>query len=70
MFKKYDSLIQDSWRNDLKRGFLEAFRVLKPNGTLIFKWSETQIPTKQILDLTNEKQLLFCVWEKMTRHTE
>ncbi|WP_311754706.1 SAM-dependent methyltransferase [Proteus terrae] len=58
MFKKYGSLIRDSWRNDLKRRFLEAFQVLKSNERLIFKWSETQIPTKQILDLTNEKTIV------------
>jgi len=25
-------------------------RVLKPNGTLIFKWAETSIPTRKIID--------------------
>ena len=55
MFKKYDLLNKDSWREDLKKGFSEVFRVLKPNGTLLFKWNETQIPVKQILALTNEK---------------
>lgn len=55
MFKKYDLLNKDSWREDLKKGFSEVFRVLKPNGTLLFKWNETQIPVKQILALTNKK---------------
>lgn len=40
-----------SWRDDLQAGFTEAFRVLKPDGVLIFKWSETQIPLKEILPL-------------------
>ena len=31
--------------------------MLKPNGTLIFKWCETQIPLKEILALTPEKPL-------------
>ncbi|MBG6028370.1 SAM-dependent methyltransferase [Proteus mirabilis] len=55
MFKKYDLLNKDSWREDLKKGFSEVFRVLKPNGTLLFKCNETQIPVKQILALTNKK---------------
>lgn len=55
MFKKYGTLNKDSWREDLSKGFSEAFRVLRPGGTLLFKWNETQIPVKQILSLTNEK---------------
>ncbi|HDL4146483.1 TPA: class I SAM-dependent methyltransferase, partial [Mannheimia haemolytica] len=37
------------WREVLKKGFDECMRVLKPNGTLIFKWNETQIPVSEIL---------------------
>ncbi len=53
MGKKYGALNRDTWRDDLRAGFSEAFRVLWPNGTLIFKWNETQIPTKEILELTD-----------------
>ena len=53
----YGSLDKDCWQNDLKRGFAECFRVLKPNGTLIFKWNEVDIPLKDILALTPEKPL-------------
>jgi hypothetical protein len=35
----------------LRVGFLECFRVLKPNGTFIFKWNECRIPIKEILPL-------------------
>ena len=35
----------------LRRGFEECFRVLRKNGVLIFKWSEVQIPLKEILPL-------------------
>lgn len=31
------------WRQDIRQGFEECFRVLKPYGTLIFKWSEVQV---------------------------
>ena len=50
--KKYGKLGAD-WREDLKAGFSECFRVLKPNSTLIFKWNETHIPVSQILALTD-----------------
>lgn len=44
-------LLEKEWENDLRKGFKECFRVLKPRGVLIFKWSETQIPLKKILSL-------------------
>jgi SAM-dependent methyltransferase len=53
---KYGKLGAD-WRDDLRQGFAECFRVLKPSGVLIFKWAETQIPLREILALTPEKPL-------------
>jgi hypothetical protein len=32
-------------------------RVLKPNGTLIFKWNEQQIPTARIIEIIGQKPL-------------
>ncbi len=43
--KKYGRL-DENWRQDIKAGFKECFRVLKKNGTLIFKWNEEQVPLK------------------------
>ena len=53
---KYGKL-EEGWEEMIKKGFKECFRILKPNGTLIFKWSDTQFPIKQILKLTNKKPL-------------
>jgi len=50
-------LLKETWREDLRKGFSECFRVLKPNGTLIFKWCETEIPLKEVLGLTDKKPL-------------
>ncbi len=55
--KKYGKLEGD-WRGMLKQGFAECFRVLKPEGTLIFKWNEQEVPVSQILALTPEKPLV------------
>lgn len=48
---KYGALYAD-WRDMLRRGFAECFRVLEPHGVLIFKWNETDIPVKEILKLS------------------
>jgi len=52
--KKYGKLTDD-WRDHLRGGFSECFRVLAPFGTLVFKWNETQIPVSQVLALTPER---------------
>ena len=54
--KKYGRLLP-TWEDDLRLGFSECFRVLKPFGTLIFKWNETQVPLSRVLALTPEKPL-------------
>ncbi len=54
--KKYGKLTVD-WREDLRKGFTECLRVLKQQGTLIFKWNETDIPVSQILALTDQRPL-------------
>lgn len=48
---KYGKLGAD-WRDDLRAGFRECFRVLEPGGVLIFKWNETQVNTRDVLTLT------------------
>ena len=57
MAKKYGKL-DETWPLMIKDGFAECFRVLKPNGTLIFKWNEDQIPVKDILALTDQKPVV------------
>lgn len=58
MRKKYGVLEKSTWQKDLTDGFKECFRVLKSNGTLIFKWNETSIKLKEILALTDQKPVL------------
>ena len=54
MMLKYGVLHRD-WRDMLRRGFSECFRVLNPHGVLIFKWNETNITVSEVLALTPEK---------------
>lgn len=55
--KKYGVLTLDTWRQDLKQGFDECMRVLKPSGTLIFKWNEEQIKLREIIKAIGQKPL-------------
>lgn len=47
--KKYGKLDKVTWQEDIAKGFSECMRVLKPNGTLIFKWNEEQIKLSEVL---------------------
>lgn len=54
--KKYGKL-GSNWRDDIRAGFAECFRVLRPHGTLIFKWNEHEVRVSEILALTSAKPL-------------
>jgi SAM-dependent methyltransferase len=54
--KKY-GMLSDNWKEDIKKGFKECMRVLKPNGTLIFKWNEEQIKLSELLKVIDYKPL-------------
>ena len=56
LVKKYGRL-DETWTKDLAKGFDECMRVLKPNGTLIFKWNEEQIKLKDVLSCFYQKPL-------------
>jgi len=49
--------IGSNWRQELRLGFAECFRVLRPEGTLVFKWNSGDIPVSRILELTPRKPL-------------
>lgn len=54
--KKY-GMLDNMWPKDLAKGFYECMRVLKPNGTLIFKWNEEQIKLKDVLSCFSQNPL-------------
>lgn len=53
---KYGKL-GDDWRDDLRCGFSECFRVLRPHGVLVFKWNESQVSLREVLALTPHQPL-------------
>lgn len=45
-------VLGESWREDIRQGFSECFRVLDSDGVLIFKWAEDQVKIREVLNLT------------------
>ena len=53
---KYGKL-GENWRDDLREGFAECWRVLASDGVLVFKWNETQVKVGEVLALAPAKPL-------------
>jgi hypothetical protein len=53
---KFQRLPED-WPEVLRDGFRECMRVLDNYGTLIFKWSEIQVPTAQVIAVLGHQPL-------------
>jgi SAM-dependent methyltransferase len=49
--------LRGEWQDMLRRGFAECFRVLRPEGVLVFKWNDLDVPVREILALTPEQPL-------------
>ena len=58
MAKKYGRL-EGNWKEEIRKGFAECFRVLKNEGVLVFKWNELDVPVSQILELAAPEKPLF-----------
>lgn len=54
--KKYGKL-DEHWPQMIHDGFVECMRVLKPDGVLIFKWSEYDIPAEKVWKAIGQKPL-------------
>ncbi len=51
MKKRYGVLKESTWKNDIKKGLSECYRVLEDYGILIFKWNEETAKIGEVLDL-------------------
>lgn len=49
MAQSYGVLNKETWKEDLQKGFRECWRVLKPHGTLIFKWADKDVSLAELL---------------------
>ena len=68
---KYGALHAERWQSDLRESFLELWRVLRPGGTLTFKWADVdksheqvkkQIPERPLYGVTTEKKRAEVTW--------
>ena len=65
---KYGRLTGD-WRAMIRDGFSECMRVLDDYGTLIFKWSEVQISTRDVINAIEQEPLFGHIsGRKMNTH--
>ena len=61
--------LTDNWKEVMRDGFKECMRVLKPFGTLVFKWSEVQIPTREVIAAVGQEPLFGHIsGRKMNTH--
>ena len=56
MAKKYGVLGED-WKEDLRLGFKECFRILEDDSILVFKWNESDIKVREVLELVEYNPL-------------
>lgn len=57
MAKKYGKLPDGKWRQMIHDGFAECWRVLKTNGTLVFKWNQTDIDFNTIFNVIGRRPM-------------
>ena len=49
--KKYGALHAETWQDDLEAGFAELWRVLRPGGTLVFKFANNSTGFEDVIAL-------------------
>jgi len=67
--KAYGALHAETWQNDLRRGFEELWRVLKPGGTLVFKFADNAADFRDVLDLAPVEPLYGTTTKKQNAET-
>ena len=57
IIKTFGCLHPETWQDDLKKGFKECWRVLDDYGLLVFKFCNSQIKFKKVMELFTEKPI-------------
>jgi len=67
MLNDFGCLQPETWQVDLQKAFKELWRVLKPFGVLIFKWSTQQISTAKLKKFFPAEPLFYQVTSNKRR---
>jgi len=67
VIKKYGALRAETWQADLRKGFDELWRVLKPGGVLNFKFADGSIHFKDVLAVFPEDPLCGTMTKKTSK---
>lgn len=67
--KKYGALHAETWQADLRAGFEELWRVLRPGGTLVFKFNNISLDFKQVLGVLPQDPLFGTTSKKNSTET-
>lgn len=62
--QKYGALRSDTWRRDLRESFDELWRVLRPGGTLTFKWADVHKSHDKVIEQLGQYPLYGVTTEK------
>ena len=65
--KKYGALHAETWQADLRDGFEELWRVLRPGGTLVFKFADRSVDFRDVIDLAPAAPLFGTMTKKTSR---
>lgn len=49
--RKWGCLHAETWQEDIRAGFIELWRVLRPGGTLVFKFADESADFREVLEL-------------------
>jgi SAM-dependent methyltransferase len=64
--KKYGALHAETWQEDIRAGFEELWRVLRPGGTLAFKFADNSADWNEVLELAPTDPLFGTTNRKRT----
>lgn len=67
--KRYGRLKRDNWKEEIKQGFDECWRVLEDYGVLIFKWNEFDIKKSEVLEVIGREPLFGHTTNRATKNT-
>lgn len=56
--RDYGGLIPETWHSDLRKGFMELWRVLQDYGVLVFKWNDHQFKLEELKPLFPSKPVI------------